>query len=343
MVTSRRRALFSVTFSVATTLLPLLASIFLVTPGAWALDGRAKGGSSAGAAPCPIGVYLTSLRDLDPAGDSFGIDFWVWSVHPPGDNPLADLEFVNAKQIETRLERTTGRGDREWSRLKARATVLHDWDLRDFPFDRQILALDLAVSGSEAPASCGVDRAGSGYNKGIAPEGWRISAFDVERHTREEATDFGDPAPSGKSAQEHVLVSVELQRESVVGFVKLVAGVYAAVAIALVSFLMAPEQATVFSGRMTVLVGSLFASVVNMQVGNSLLGSPEAVSLVDKIHIVALAYVFVAAVMAIISWRDYVSGHKDRARRRDLVSLCVFGASFVLINAILILLAAVAG
>jgi hypothetical protein len=80
-----------------------------------------------------------------------------------------------------------------------------------------------------------------------------------------------------------------------------------------------------------------------MQVGNSVLGSPEAVSLVDKIHIVALAYVFVAAVMAVVSRRDYAVGRKSRARRRDLVSLCVFGASFLIINATLILLAALAG
>jgi hypothetical protein len=94
---------------------------------------------------------------------------------------------------------------------------------------------------------------------------------------------------------------------------------------------------------MMVPVGALFATVVNMQVGNSLLGSPEAVSLVDKIHIVALAYVFVAAAMAVVSWRDYDSGRESRARRRDLVSMCVFGASYLVINAILIVLAAVAG
>ncbi len=320
----------------------MVALAVLISPGAWAQDGGAKGGVSAEAAGCPIGVYVTSLRDLDPVGESFGIDFWVWSVHPQGDGPLDSLEFVNAKLSETRLERTTRRGDREWSRLKARATVLHDWDLRNFPFDRQTLRLDLGLAGSDAPA-CGVDRAGSGYDKGIAPEGWRIAAFDVEWHTREAATDFGDPARSGSSAQEHVLVNVELQRESVIGFVKLVAGVYAAVAIAMLSFLMSPDQAPVFSGRMTVLVGALFATVVNMQVGNSVLGTPEAVSLVDKIHIVALAYVFVAAVMAVVSRWDYAAGRKSRARRRDLVSLCVFGVSFLVINATLILLAALAG
>ena len=220
--------------------------------------------------------------------------------------------------------------------------MLHDWDLTDFPFDRQTLTLDLGIAGSDAMA-CGVDRSGSGYDKGIAPEGWRIAAFDVERHTREIATDFGDPAQSGRNAQEHVLVTFELQRESLVGFVKLVAGVYAAIAMALLSFLMAPDQAPVFSGRMTVLVGALFATIVNMQVGNSVLSSPEAVSLVDEIHIIALLYVFAAAIMAVVSRRDYVSGRAGRARRRNLVSLCVFGASFLVINAILIVLAAVAG
>lgn len=91
---------------------------------------------------------------------------------------------------------------------------------------------------------------------------------------------------------------------------------------------------------MMVLVGALFAIVVNMQVGNSVLGSPEAVSLVDEIHIVALAYVFAAAVIAVASWRDYDSGRGSRARRRDLVSLCAFGASFLLINAVVIVQAA---
>ena len=37
--------------------------------------GRTKGGTSAEAAGCPIGAYITSLHDLDPVSDSFGVDF----------------------------------------------------------------------------------------------------------------------------------------------------------------------------------------------------------------------------------------------------------------------------
>ncbi len=99
MAPSRSRALRSS----GATLLAMVALTILVSPGAWALDGRAKGGSVVEAAGCPIGVYVTSLRDLDLVGDTFAIDFWVWSVHPPGENPLDSLEFVNAKQLRARF------------------------------------------------------------------------------------------------------------------------------------------------------------------------------------------------------------------------------------------------
>ena len=87
--------------SAAPALLPVLISLAFVLPGALAQDEQPADESAAEAATCPIGVYVTSLRDLDPLGDTFGIDFWVWSVHPSGDNPLRSMEFVNAKQIET--------------------------------------------------------------------------------------------------------------------------------------------------------------------------------------------------------------------------------------------------
>lgn len=202
-----------------------------------------------------MGVYVTSLRDFDPADDSFGIDFWVWSVDAPGNDQLKKLEFVNAKQLDIRLEWTNRWGNEEWSRNKVRATVLHDWNLTNFPFDRQTLTVDLGLSGPDATGYL-VDRAGPGIAETIAPDGWRITSFDIERRAVEEATNLGDPSASGGSNQRHIFVSLGVERESIVGFLKLIAGVYAAILIALLSFLMVPEAPPVFAGRMTVLVGS---------------------------------------------------------------------------------------
>lgn len=327
----------------AIVLLTVVALLAAIPAAAWAQD-QANDAQTAdtGGGEALMGVYISALRDFDTVDDSFGADFWLWSVHPQGDNPLDSTEFVNAEQLETRLGETTRRGDQEWSRLKARATVLHDWDVSNFPFDRQTLTIDLGIVGSDA-RTYGVDRAGSGYGSRAAPNGWRVTGFDVERRTVASATDFGDPASSGNSTQEHLFVSVALERDSVVGFFKLVAGVYAAIAIALLSFFMTPDQPPIFAGRMTVLVGALFATVVNLQVGDNVLGSLEAVSLVAKIHIIALAYVFAATLMTLISRKTCEAGEKNRARRRDMILLGAFGGSFVVINLFLILQAAASG
>ncbi|MDQ3568055.1 MAG: hypothetical protein M3397_08240, partial [Actinomycetota bacterium] len=88
---------------------------------------------------------------------------------------------------------------------------------------------------------------------------------------------------------------------------------------------------------------ALFAIVVNLQVSDAVLGSLEEVALVHKIHILAMAYIFVAALLAIVSRRGYESGRNKLARRRDLVGFFAFGLSFVAFNVALIAAAAIAG
>lgn len=324
----------------------VLLSLLLPAPVAHALlDEQRRGDDLAdttGTDAHTMGIYITSLRDFDGAGDSFGVDYWLWSVHPPETDPLENVEFVNAKLVDIRLDQTAERGERSWSRQKVRATVLHDWDLSNFPFDRQALQIDLRLVDSSALAYR-PDKAESGYGEDIAPDGWRVTDFEIEDRAVEYATTFGDPEASGGSSQDHVLVTLQVERENATGFFKMIAGVYAAIAIGCLSFLMIPDMPTVFSGRITLLAAALFAIVVNLQVSDVVLGSLEEVALVHKIHILAMAYIFVAALLAIVSRRGYESGRNKLARRRDLVGLFAFGLSFVAFNVALIAAAAIAG
>lgn len=91
----------------------------------------------------PIGVYITSLYDFDPVEGTAGMDYWVWSVHPPGLDPLENLEFFNAEEAETDLNLSEERGNEVWSQRKISAVTRHDWDLSNFPFDKQILEIHL--------------------------------------------------------------------------------------------------------------------------------------------------------------------------------------------------------
>ena len=56
-----------------------------------------------------------------------------------------------------------------------------------------------------------------------------------------------------------------------------------------------------------------------------------------------MAYVFVAALLSIVSRRRCDAGQVKRAKRWDLVGLCVFSVSFAVFNVILIASAAVSG
>ena len=98
-----------------------------------------------------------------------------------------------------------------------------------------------------------------------------------------------------------------------------------------------------FTARMALLVGALFATVISMQVGEQTLGATQRVSLVDKVHIVAMVYIFVAAVMTLISRKLCASEETERARRWDRISLQVFGSSFVIVTGALIAVASIIG
>ena len=308
-------------------------------------DGNPTDTEDTPAVAYPVGIFITSLHDLDPIGGSFGVDYWVWSVHPSELDPLESQELYNAKEANADLDLKKERGDQEWSQRKISAVVLHDWDMSNFPFDRQVLDIVLEEGAADTNALVyTADTANSGYNEDIRLDGWRITDFTIEERTVHYATTFGDPDISSGSSYARLVASVQIEREDVAGFFKLVAGVYAASAICLLSFLMAPDIPPIFGARMAVLVGSLFATVISLRASEAVLGGSTAtLSLVDKIHIVAMVYIFIAALIAVFARKTCESGKEELAKRRDRVWLPVLGISFVLANGLLIGMAAITG
>jgi hypothetical protein len=95
---------------------------------------------------------------------------------------------------------------------------------------------------------------------------------------------------------------------------------------------------------MVVLVGSLFATVMSLRASEAVLGgSTASLSLVDKIHIVAMVFIFMAALIAVFARKTCEAGKEELAKRRDRVWLRVLGFSFVLANGLLISMAAITG
>ena len=93
-----------------------------------------------------------------------------------------------------------------------------------------------------------------------------------------------------------------MARTGLLTFLKLTAGVFAASFIALMMFFYDSRDSRGFGSRLGLLVGSLFAVLVNMRTADTVIGDMGRLTLVTEIHLVALALVVVLASLAVRDW-----------------------------------------
>jgi hypothetical protein len=328
-----------------TALVPLLA-IGVVLAALWGLPAPpALAQSGTTPATCRIGAYLTALHAFDPETDTFDADMWLWSVCPAdGHRPLETMEFVNADQVEVLLD---VRDSPIWATRKVQGTFRHDWDERNFPFDRHTLRIALEEGDEDVRRFVyEPDTANSRVDPTMQLPGWTMTDFALLGSTRFYDTTFGDPdLPAGGSSEySRLTVAIGLMRSDLSGFFKLTAVVYAAFVFSLISYIMHLETTTAISPQVGLLAGALFAAAVNLVTASGALGSVSGLTLVDKIHVLVLVYILGAAVVAVLSRVLVERGWTAAAVARLNLRVGVLAAgSFLAANALLIAAAARGG
>ena len=87
--------------------------------------------ANAAPATCRVGLYLRDLHSFDPTADTFGADFWLWSLCPSADHqPLQTMEFVTADDAAVLLE--VG-GDPLWAHRNVNGTFRYNSTSPTFP------------------------------------------------------------------------------------------------------------------------------------------------------------------------------------------------------------------
>jgi len=295
------------------------------------------------AAPGPervvVGVYVTQIYDLDPTGGSFTASFWLWSRHRGGNiRPLDTIHILGAKKVESEPTLTMVKAGQVWDQKFFRAVIRYAWELREYPFDEHdfVIRFEDGLYDSDALIYL-PDRMQSGIDLGAMGSRWNIGSFRFDAELRRTPTTYGDPTlnkPKSFSAQG--VVTVYAERRQTVIFVKLLIGAYVALLLALLSYRIKTDQPTLFSARLGLLVGSLFATVVNLRSTEAVLGRTDDFTLVDKIHITISLYILVAAISALIS--RYLCDRERVALSRtvDKYSLLVTAAIFLAANVLMI-------
>jgi hypothetical protein len=293
----------------------------------------------------PVGIYFTSVHDFDVARRTVGVEFWLWSVSPDRARPLQTMELVNALDSSRSLASTQRRPQGAWSQVKVSGTFRQLWDFRNFPFDRQKVAVVLEEGVQDARGLVyRVDRHASSYQTDLKLPGWRVTGFAVHGATQRYATTFGDPALSeaGGSDYSRVVAELYLKRDGIfTSFFKLIAPLYAAVLMALATFFIPVESLNELSARMGLLAAALFAAVLNMRDASNAIGETTGLSLVDEIHIAAFVLIVAATVIGIRSRIRAERGVDPHlVRRLNHWSFAVCAGIFLVVNVVTVAVAA---
>ena len=280
-----------------------------------------------------IGIYTMRLNDLNPSTTSFAADVWVWTLSSAASklHPIQTLRLQDVKSVSADTAGEADDNGVRWGYREFAATMNKDWDTRHFPFDRHTLIVRVAETMNDADTLVYVpDGAGSHVDPRVQIAGWRITGERLATQIVSYPTRFGDPRPGISSSRwAEAWLYVDVRRNGLGIFLKIIMVAYIAFALVMLSFLM---DAPVFSSRISMLVGCLFATVVNMRASESVIGRTDSFTLVDQIHLLVAAFIFVSAVVALATRR----AEAERARRIDRTTALVSIAVFVAANIFLI-------
>jgi hypothetical protein len=245
-----------------------------------------------------VGAYVISVHDINFHDKEYTSRFWLWFLY---DNPDFDfskqLDIPNAKTIDQPEVINDSLQGKAWVLMKMKAVMKENWNVQDFPFDRQHLRIQIENTMFDNSTMVFVpDVAGSHFDKDEAIDGWRINNFNVTVGTNDYETGFGDNRP-GKDLQNFstFLIQMDIERNALGLFMKIFIGMYIAFLIALIS--LAPHP-TELEPRFGLPVGGLFAAVGNKYIIDSLLPESSTFSLVDTLHTMTFFGIFTILVIS---------------------------------------------
>ena len=280
-----------------------------------------------------VGVYLTSVHDVDFREKQFAINLWLWLKYKNRDfDFMKNLEVPLAKSFEksyTTLD--TLEDGTIYMLMKLECIMKGNWKITHFPFDQQQLRFSIENSMYDASHLVfKADTVGEHYGNYFLMD-WEKDSLRIVTEIKQYETAFGDPAlakPHSEYSAFKVVLSVH--RDAWGLFLKLFLGMYIAFLIAWLCFFINTDR-TEF--RLSLSVGALFAVVGNKYIIDSSLPESNTFTLVDSLHALTLFYIFLVIASSVFAFRLNQAGEKVKADRYNTLSGRVLLFFYLTLNA----------
>jgi len=137
------------------------------------------------AAPLPagmeLGTYITNISDIDLLEDRFSIEMLVWSLWSgdPALDPSKNLIVLNglydANILRFDKVRSAIINGKTWSLHRLRSPVVKRWQLKDYPFDDQVLSIEVGFDDPLSSTPLTISRINPiTISPGLRLPGWKI-------------------------------------------------------------------------------------------------------------------------------------------------------------------------
>lgn len=284
-----------------------------------------------------VGAYIISVHDINFHEKEYTVRFWLWFVY---DNPNFDfskqLDIPNAKSIEPPEIIMDSIDGKAWAIMKMKCTMKERWDVKDFPFDRQHLKVQIENTlFDNTKLVFTPDDKGSQFDRAEAIDGWEINNFKVSNGDNDYETGFGDESTASQVFSAF-RIEMDIDRDAWGLFMKIFIGMYIAFLISIISFTPHPSE---LEPRFGLPVGGLFAAVGNKYIIDSLLPESSDFTLVDTLHSLTFVAILMTLIVSAISLKLYDSKKEELSLKVNRIGARIVVVAYTAANLIFITVA----
>lgn len=283
-----------------------------------------------------VGLYITSIHDIDFKQKEFTITFWLWLKYKNRDFNFQDnLEVPNAKTVQRDFFTIDSSGDKVSMLMKMQCVMKDSWRITNFPFDQQKLRVSIENSQFDSRYLVFLpDTAGEHYDKRFTLRGWNIDSCIITAGNRVYETAFGDESLTEQKTEYSAFrVRLSITRSADGLFWKMFLGMYIAF---LISFMCFFIHADGMDSRFGLSVGSIFAVIGNKYIIEASLPETASFTLVDMLHGVTLFFILLMIAANAYSLRLVKRDKIQKAIRFDNITAIIMLAVYLVLNAWLI-------
>jgi hypothetical protein len=286
-----------------------------------------------------VGAYMMSVHDINFHDKEYTARFWLWFIYSnPAFDFVKQLDITNAKSIDSPQLLEDSLNGKKWSMLKMKSVMKENWNVQDFPFDKQHLQIQIENSLFDKKSLVfKPDLKGSKFDPDETLVGWSIKNFNVKTADNLYETGFGDNRPE-KDHQTFsaFIIEMDIERNALGLFMKIFIGMYISFFIAMLSFTIKPWE---LEPRFGLPVGGLFAAVGNKYIIDSILPESSTFTLVDTLHSLTFFSIFIVLVISVVSLKIHERDQVERSLRINKIGGWLLVSTYVLINIIFVTLA----